>query len=54
MLNEKLNLKTIYFLLNIILVFIYYIKTDIQLIDVLYLILVLFFICKNIYVELFK
>ena len=53
MLKEKLNLKSIFCLLNIIAVIIYYVKTGIQLIDILYFIFILFFILKHIYVEEF-
>ena len=46
MLKEKLNLRTLYYLVSIYLIIYYYIRLDIKLIDVLYLIFVLFFIVK--------
>jgi len=54
MLKEKINIKAIYYLLNIISVVIFYIKTDIELIDVLYLMFVLFLIFKYVYIEIIK
>lgn len=54
MLKGKLNLKTMYLLLNIYVFIYYFIRIDIQLIDVLYLIFVLFFILKHMYVEKIK
>ena len=51
MLKDKLNLKTIFYLLNIIAIIIYYFKTGIQLIDILYFIFILLFILKHICVE---
>jgi len=51
MLREKLNLKMMFCLLNIIAFIIFYMNIDIQLIDVFYLVIVLFFIIKCIYVE---
>ena len=53
MLKEKLNLKTIYCFLNILAFIMFYIRIDIQLIDVLYLIFVLFFILKYIFTEIY-
>jgi len=54
MLKEKLNLETIYCLLNVLIFAIYYFRINIQFIDLLYLIFVLFFIIKEIYVENFR
>ena len=54
MLNEKLNLKTIYCFLNILAFIMFYIISDIQLIDVLYLFFVLFFILKYVYIEIIR
>ena len=54
MLKEKLNLKTIYCILNVLAFIMFYIRIDIQLIDVLYLIFVLFFIVKYICEEVFQ
>jgi len=51
MLNEKLSLKIIYCFLNILALILFYIKINIQLIDVLYLTFVLFFILKYLFNE---
>ena len=54
MLMKKLNLKTLYYLVSIYSVIYYYIRLDIELIDVLYLIFVLFFVVKYIFNEVLK
>ena len=54
MLKNKINLKKIYYFLSILSFIIFYILIDIQLIDVLYLIFVLFFILKCVYFEIFR
>ena len=51
MLKEKLNLKTIYCFLNMTAFIMFYIRINIQLIDVLYLIFVLLFILKDIFTK---
>ena len=54
MLREKINLDTIFYLLNIVAFVMYYIVTDIRFIDIVYLVLILFLIVKEIYFELFS
>jgi len=54
MLKEKLNLKTIFCCLNIIAFVIFYIRIDMEVIDVLYLTFVFICIIKNFYIEFIK
>lgn len=54
MLKEKLNLKTGFYFLNIIAFVMFYIRIDIQLIDVLYLVFVLFLTLKYVYFEVVR
>ena len=49
MLKVKLNLKIIFCLLNIISFSMFYLKINVQLIDMMYLVFVLIFIIKCIY-----
>ena len=54
MLNWKLTLEKIFYLLNIIAFVTFYIKINIQIIDMLYLVFVLFFIIKYAYFEIVR
>jgi len=51
MLRKKLNLKTIFYLLNIFAFIIYYLSIDIHILDVMYLFFVLLYIVKYIFIE---
>lgn len=54
MLKEKFNLKTMFLLLYIVAFVMIYLSINIQMIDMLYLVFVLFFIVKCIFYEKIK